>query len=127
MAQILYCTLLLKYSIKPYYLLGIADSLTCNSNGTVHQGELVMVFCELTYASSDLIDWRVTWQHSQRKLSGVIEDEPGLSSTYVAFPAALSDSGVYKCVMSHKKPDFSDSCETRLSVRCEYELQLINS
>ena len=104
----------------------ITGSPHCDSNGTLEEGQTAMLLCVLPFSGSN-VDWRVDWEHGDRKLSSINEDAPGLVKRYVTFRSAYRDSGVYNCIISNRIPAISTQCTTALSVTREYHLDYFSS
>ena len=97
----------------------IPGTAHCTSNGTVRQDQTATLTCTLPFTGSD-VDWRVDWDHGDRKLSSVNEDSPGLVRRYVSFPATIHDAGIYQCIISSRIPPVTEKCTTSLAVTREY-------
>ncbi len=100
-------------------MFSFAESPVCDSSGSVEAMRQATISCKLQY-SGPRPPWQVTWQHGDRKLSGINSDAVGKLERQLSFVAFDKDSGVYKCSISSQEPHYFSDCSASLQVECEY-------
>ena len=96
----------------------VSEFPVCDSSGSVDAVRQASVSCSLKY-SGPRPSWEVTWQHGDRKLSGINSDVSGKLDRQLSFIAFSKDSGVYKCSISSQDPSYITECSATLYVKCK--------
>ena len=107
-------------------MLVVAGQVQCaNDELTADDGERIEMTCSLQYGGSADAGWRVEWQHSESKqvLASFVDDsENSVKRSYLLVAKYKHSDGDYSCVVTSRRPPYSDNCTTRLHVLCKFAI-----